>query len=267
MTREEVYEAWAPRSGVGGAGWSDWVKPILFAQMPTAWTREPEAGMRPPLEIGWPDFPQGCALVIDLPGDMGVLAAVALAERGFRPVPLYNGAADGQYVPLDPMAVSAARIGAALNVWPIMAALWASAASLEVAPIPEDAPPAFILDSRRRAGDRAAGPGMVDNRWISFPTDFPSGRMLLDRGIDQAVVIMQGETDPATDLSHTLLGWQQAGIGIGAFVLGTDAAPRAITVSRPNMYRAAWYQMLQTFGLRRSLLGGFGGLVPSPSSG
>lgn len=262
MTREEVFEAWAPLGGTGEAGWSDWVKPVLFAQMPNDWPGDQSTPMPPERELP----KMHGAVVVDLPGELSVEVGLALARQGFRPVPLYNAAADGSGgVPMLRIPGSGG-MGARINMWPIMAALWLGADALRRLPIAPDAPPAFLLDSQRRVGEREPGPGMLDNRWMSFPTDFPSARMLLDRGIREAVVIMQA-TEPATDLGHTLRRWQEGGIVIRMCELGMDAAPREITVSRPGMFGAAWYQFLTMFGLRRSLLGGFGGRLPQPSSG
>jgi len=72
---------------------------------------------------------------------------------------------------------------------------------------------------------------------------------------------------PAADLAHTLLRWQNEGIEIFHLVLGSPAPARAISVRRPRMFRWAMYQVLTTLGLKRHLLGGFGGKVPHPSSG
>ena len=262
MTREEVFEAWAPLAGTGDAGWSDWVKPVLFAQMPIGWSREESLPALPDVPV--PEFEYRGAVVVDLPGEEGVYAAMVLARRGFRPVPLYNAAANGEFVPLSQMG--SPLVGAAINMWPIMGALWCGADPLRRLPIAPDAPPAFLLDSRRRAGERFPGSGMMDNRWVSFPTDFPSARMLLDRGIHEAMLVAPS-FEPAADLGHTLRRWQEAGIVIHHGAPGVDAVPREIGVGGPSRFRAAWHQFLTTFGLRRSLLGGFGGVLPQPSSG
>ncbi len=263
MTREKLFDLWAPLGGQ----WSDWVKPVLFAQIPRRWTHEATGARLPALELDGITLTGGTAVVIDLPGDASVSAAIALLHKGYRPVPLFNGAPDAAEPPIADVDSPAVSYRASLNLWPLMRALWLGAEELIHTPPPPDAPPAFLLDSRRRTGDRTPMPGMIDNRWITFPTDFPSARVLLDRGISRAVVITGSATEPATDLSHTLLRWQQAGIEIQLLQIDGDRQARPITVRQPNRFRTAWYQFTTALGFRRSMLGGFGGHVPQPSSG
>ena len=52
----------------------------------------------------------------------------------------------------------------------------------------------------------------------------------------------------------------------GAVALTDPSRPTPITVRRPFLYRQLWQRMLATFGLKRSPLGGFGGVLPIPSS-
>lgn len=40
-----------------------------------------------------------------------------------------------------------------------------------------------------------------------------------------------------------------------------------MTIQRPSRFRFLLYNALATFGLKRAPLGGFGGLLPMPSSG
>ncbi len=106
MNREAIYEAWVLRTGA----WSLWARPVLFGQMtetsgaadPTqirlAWDlfgETPETAGEQPwlnLSIDWSPPPeQNAALILDLRGAEGVHLGLALAGRGYRPVPLYNG--------------------------------------------------------------------------------------------------------------------------------------------------------------------------------
>src|SRR6266403_4431278 len=85
MTKEELFEIWAPPNG----RWSPWVKPVLFACM----AREPGLAARASMNFdtnGIPSVQNNTALVLDLPGAEGVRAGVALAAQGYRPVPLYS---------------------------------------------------------------------------------------------------------------------------------------------------------------------------------
>ena len=263
MTREEVFETWAPPAEY--SVWSTWVKPVLFSQMPQEWG--PQAAAWAVEEKNWPARLGRTALIVDLPGEESVQAGLSLARRGFRPVPLFNGVPHLPARPLVEEVTAGAMNSVAIDVWPIMRVLWLSANYLQELQVPAGAPPAFLLDSRRRLGECIVGPGVLDNRWLSFPTDFPSARMLLEQDIVEAVVITEADPAPAADLAHTLLRWQQAGIGIHMLRCAGGGEINAIKVERPGMFGAAWYEFLTMLGMRRSLLGGFGGRVPEPSSG
>lgn len=244
MKREEVYEHWVPAKSI----WSLWARPVLFAQMP----REIPA-VAPPsnsLNTSWaPDITQRVAVVIDVSADESVWLALALANRGYRPVPMYNGCTGPHEV---------------ITQGPILDAL-GSAATVLPREIPVDAPPAFMLDSRRHG--LAGAPGAFDNRWQIFPQDFPSAKFLLGKGIQSALLIQHGRITPATDLAHVLRRWQESGISILAKDLADAAPSAAITVQEPEQYRSIWQRLSAMLGLRRAPLGGFGGVVPQPSHG
>jgi hypothetical protein len=245
MTAREVYDVWAP----AGGSWSDWVKPVLFAHINKTWMQP-----LPPqtFDVSWAPPADGqAAMVVDLPGGAGVWFAVALAERGYRPVPLYNA------VP-GPAAV--------VEVQSIIAALEVTTRTLVGLNLPWGAPPAFLLDANRRMGHRAAAPGMLDNRSVSFVTDFPSSNLLMSRGIHRAMLVQHDAVEPQPDLAHTLRRWQEAGIELQSMAL-SGPAPVPCVVAKPAWYRSLFYRLIWSFGLRRSPLGGFGGVLPVPSSG
>jgi hypothetical protein len=154
MDGRTAYDAWAPASAI----WSDWARPVLFAQAADA-PPDDAPPQTTALDLSWVDAREGnTAVVVDLPGAMSVELGLALAASGFRPVPLFN-ACDGR--------------DAALDLKPIVHRLLDGAASLSQRALPDDAPPAFLLDSRRMEV-AAPPPGKFDNRWLSFPQDFPS---------------------------------------------------------------------------------------------
>jgi hypothetical protein len=257
MTREEVFEAWAPPAST----WSQWVKPVLFAHVPAsaeALTVDADTVLDAVAER-LPDADGATALVLDLPGSLGVWFAEALVERGFRPVPLYNSC---------PPPERSFRAG--IDVYPILDALVAQAAVVGRAKLPNDAPPAFLLDSGRRTGraGHVMEPGTFDNRSISLPTDFPSYNFLRSHGIERAVLIQERSLEPEADLSHTLMRWQQGGVAIYRVALdGEVDTPRVIRVKRPSLFRVMWYAFTARMGLRPHPLGGFGGLLPVYSGG
>lgn len=256
MTREEVFAVWSPPE----AAWSQWVKPVLFAHIGQGPSVTVQSA--PQADVTWAPTADGRnAVVVDLAGPTGVWIGLALARRGYRPVPLYNAAPGPQKLAQDPsMAVVA--------VHAIMLALFDATPLLRDLRLPPDAPPAFLLDADRRTGRGVIAPGRFDNRSISFPTDFPSANFLLSRGISGTVLVQDSETQPQADLAHTLRRWQDAGIAIAVKRLsaGTGEA-EPVSVRRPSFYRRIWYRMLALAGLRRNPLGGFGGMLPEPSGG
>jgi hypothetical protein len=129
----------------------------------------------------------------------------------------------------------------------------------------QQAPPAFLLDSRRRGIDVTCGPGDFDNRSISLPTDFPSANVLLAARIRDVIVIQELGGAPQQDLAHTLRRWQEAGINILTSAPG--GAPQLVVVSKPPRFRHMWYEFLARLGLRKNPIGGFGGFLPLPSAG
>jgi hypothetical protein len=262
MNAELVFLIWTREST-----WSPWVKPVLFAHMPEPVLQStpptpPEATM--PTASGWPP-PQAdgtTAIVVDLPGAASVSMGLALAEAGYRPVPLYNAVpapASGRVnFGASPQAV-------AVDMDPIVQMLAQGAAQLKVAKLAPGAPPAFLLDSRRRGAGVEPRPGDFDNRSISLPTDFPSANFMLAQGIRTVNVIQEFAGTPQQDLCHTLRRWQDGGIQI--LTGAPDSHPQMQTIERPPRFRHLWYGLMARMGLRRNPLGGYGGFLPIPSAG
>jgi len=203
------------------------------------------------IDVSWAPTAGDTAVVIDLPGAEAVLTGLALAGRGFRPVPLFNGCTGPAEV---------------IDQGPIIEALRAGAPYLSGLAL-EGAPPAFLLDSRREGPAWRLLPGSFDNRWKVFPQDFPSASFLTGRGLRRALLVHRDRVEPAEDLAHVLRRWQDAGLVIEALDVAGTAGPVRITVDEPPWYRAAWQRVLAIFGLRRNWRGGFGGVVPQPSHG
>jgi len=210
---------------------------------------------------GMPSAEEKTVLVLDLPGTEGVAAGLALATRGYRPVPLYNA------VPL-PILVPGSELGpgvALVDVRPILAALLRGTPLLREQSIRPEAPPAFLLDARRR-GDGGIFPGVFDNRSVSFTTDFPSANFLLARGLHRVVLVQSEGAQPQPDLAHTLRRWQDAGVNIELKRLDVAGPPVPCEVEKPPRFRWIWQRALAAFGLRRSPSGGFGDWVPEPTA-
>lgn len=252
MTKEDIFQAWAPSSVV----WCNWTKPMLFAQADLAarWSSESGVGDFDTRRIT-PADGMG-AIIVDLPGAQSVAAGLALATKGYRPVPLYSG-----------IAAPGATDFEIVDVRSIVAALVAGADAMAQMQLSGDAPPAFLLDANRRYGRGEILPGQFDNRSISLPTDFPSANFLLSRGIKHVTIVQPNRLQPQEDLAHTLRRWQEAGMVI--FVQSLDDAENAreCNVARPSGFRRIWHRFLATLGLKRNPFGGFGGRLPMPSAG
>lgn len=244
MNPEHAFESWAPEGSI----WSPWAKPILFAALADG-RAFPTDIVLPRAGVAWaPDPRSRAAVVVDLPGPDAVLVGLALAAAGYRPVPLFNGC-DGP--------------GALIDVDEILRRLVLGIEELRRAALPGDAPPAFLLDARRRQG--APSPGVFDNRWVVLPQDFPSASRLLDAGVRSALLVSLRERQPAEDLAHALLRWQDAGIAIESVDLhAATPRPEPIRVEKPPRFRSAVHSVLALVGLRRGSAGGFGALIPVP---
>jgi hypothetical protein len=242
---EDAFGAWVAE----GALWCQWAKPIAFVQGGGLFKPEPIVDANLPVIPGPLD--SSSAIVVDLPGAEAVYAGLALAEHGFRPVPLFNGTS-------GPSAV--------IDVAPISRALWAGMERLARRGLALDAPPAFLLDSRRSGGIRDPGPGAYDNRWIALPQDFPSGALLASRGITGATLVQRGGPTIPSDLEHVLRRWQDHGLRIRVVNLATGRTADVV-VPKPSRFRLAWYAAIALLGLRRSNVGGFGSSVPEQTTG
>jgi len=246
MNRVQLFEAWTPPS----SPWSRWVKPALFAEMPD--------GPPPPPDLNLPEVrlrhDPATAVVIDLPGPDSVKTGLALLASGLQPVPLFN---------------AAYHLAGVVEVTGIAAWLAHGPAVFSRMPVAEAAPPAFLLDAKRLRGGLKPSPGQFDNRWMTFPQDFPSANFLITRGIRRIVLVQDADifAQPQEDLSHVLLRWQEAGLEIaGAKPPDLDEA-QPLRVAKPSGFRALWQRALALAGLRRNSAGGFGAVVPQPSSG
>lgn len=260
MNKEEIYAIWAPEE----SAWSRWAKPVLFAHLDSASPLIPLTEIAG--DVDWAPPPgDKVALVLDLPGAQGALTGVALAVRGYRPVPLYNAlpSPSGER-PLDPLAGGEM---VAVNVFPILSALRAGAEELAKVSLPFDAPPVFLLDANRAGSGQQLQPHAFDNRSISFTTDFPSANFLAFHGIQQAILVQSSGLEPQADLAHTLRRWQDAGFVLKRKRLDIPDPPEIFEVAKPSWYGAMFQRALAAVGLRRAQGGGFGAWMPDSFAG
>jgi len=246
ISSEDCFSVWAPE----GAAWTEWAKPVLFltaaGSLPTD---RPEASAVDPRIVSVGSGQS--AVVVDLPGVEAIDAGLALAARGYRPVPLFNGTQGPSPV---------------IDLDAVVAALGAAADRLKALSLGSDAPPAFLLDARRTTTPGGDLAGRYDNRWMVLPQDFPSFARLGSRGIRECVVLQRGSPTPAEDLCHVLLRWQQGGLRLRLIDLATGREETDLRVREPSWFRRAWYAAITVMGFRRSYVGGFGSAVPQQTA-
>jgi hypothetical protein len=264
MNSESIFLDWA-----GDSIWSRWVKPVLFAHLSDLVIARAitETQHLPTADVGNVSRATGTtAILVDLPGVASMETGLALAELGYRPVPLYNSV-PAMLTDLSPRSMDGESLPrtAAIDMYPIVRLLVQATRDRTLTLPSPHAAPAFLLDSRRRGSGATPRPGDFDNRSISLPTDFPSANFMLANGIREALVIQEQEGPPQQDLAHTLRRWQDAGIRIETATPG--ATPQPVVVGRPPRFRHMWYGLLARMGLRQNPLGGYGGFLPVPSAG
>src|SRR5262249_25861499 len=138
---------------------------------------------------------------------------------------------------------------------------------LKAVTLQADARPAFLLDAQRMAEGLTITQGMFDNRWKTIPQDFPSGRLLMEKGIRRILLVRREFGQSNEDLAHVLLRWQEAGIAIFCGEKVDESLMRPLQVSKPSNFRSLWYRALAFLGLRRGAGGGFGAWPPESSGG
>jgi hypothetical protein len=197
------------------------------------------------------------AVVIDLPGAQAVRLGLGLALRGFRPVPVVDGS-PGAQVPSRvttnladaESASNSARPTAIVDMRETLHWLCVGAQILSMHQIPSNARPVFILDSLRSGPAGARDTSLFDNRWKTFPEEYPSARFLKEQGIQRVLLIQDTAKQPSEDLAHVLLRWEEGGIAIWSASAVALGAPQSIHVQRPSRFRALWYRFLERVGMK-----------------
>jgi hypothetical protein len=253
--KEDIYLAWAPTNSI----WSRWAKPVLYAFMDL----EP-LKLSPPLsEEPWDlALDKGAAVVIDLPGLFGVRVALRLARCGYRPVPLFNAY---PHVPTSRQGSSllypAGGVGSLVDMAPVVSGLYHGAHLLKNFQLNANAPPAFMMDSRRHGRGDSPVAGVFDNRSAVDQTDLPSGAFLIQKGITRAILVQEALRYDE-DLLSVLLAWQESGIELYFRVSQVGSKPQRITIQPPSFFRRLW-QRVKIALYARDQTGGFGRVVGS----
>lgn len=226
----EIYKIWAPDDVI----WSRWAKPVLFINKPKRKSSQLDIP-----EAGWIEkADERTMIIVDLPGKDSVTESLALARLGYRPVPVYNGS-------------NVSTTSAVVDVDEMAAALFSVANELKTMNLQPDAPPVFMLDSRRMYG-RGKYPNTFDNRWCVFPQDMPAAMFLYKNGIYKVIVRSEAIQN---DLSHILRRYQDEGIRV---YLCNGEELKEISVAVPSKYKSLSYRYKVVKKLTRNKTSGFG---------
>lgn len=256
MTGRQVFNVWAPAE----SPWSRWVSPLPFLDLDCRETAVQVRAPAAPESAPPPRHPHD-AVIVDLPGAECIRAALALADRGYRPV-LISNAVPAPSGLADPRAALASLV---LDNSALLHEICLLTPGLSARPLPPGAPPAFIIDSARLKGTHRARRELFDNRWQLVPQDFPTGRFLLDRGIRSVTLLQTMKVQPQEDLAKVLLRWQSAGLRF--FVQDAiDGVGASLIVEPPSPLKSAIRYILAKLGVALNTSGAFGSPTPGSSS-
>ena len=224
MNSKELCQIWMPSEE---SAWTIFAERSLFAnegdvdELPFNLTKIPSI----PPEITRLHNGQ-TAIIVDLPGTVGVKIGLGLANEGFRPVPLYRPIPFHNEIH-ENNELHEAKIDKLDNViknQPIVNALVLSASILRDLEIDPDAPPAFLLDyDRNKVIDDHVDTvddheEVTDDRWrLNFET-LPEASYLISNKIKRLVVWTKHKMN--RDLEPIINSYRDAGVEILIFTNG-----------------------------------------------
>ena len=250
MTNEQIFDQWCPAS----SRWATWAKPVLFTAPFAQHYDAPLGHEWQKLDVSWaPKNSSDTAVILELPGTQALLYALALFPLGYQPVPLFNCCAAEQHEVLPTEGIRNYLMRGVLD--------------LQGRELPPGALPAFILDSSRLHGLNTPHPGLFDNRWMTFPQDFPSGTFLKEACIGKVLLVREGDGQPQLDLAPVLMRWQEAGVQVLQVDVAHPGEPQPLMVRPPPRYRWFFQRALALAGFLPNSAGGFGSIIPMPGGG
>lgn len=169
---KEAYKIWAPE----GNKWSGWVRPVPFLSIGEKSKKYINSNITLPIIEYDNELTKKTAVMVDLSGTDSVLEGLALAKKGYRPIPTYNGTMEQKGARA---AVDNQSIGEIL--------LW-GAKELADMKLEENFPPAFLLDKNRLQRYKING-AIFDNSYDIYPQDLPTAEYLVSNGIDRVVIV------------------------------------------------------------------------------
>jgi hypothetical protein len=253
MDKQRIFETWVPRQSL----WSDWAKPVLFAHLPRTLVEIPSLSL---FDTSWvPPVQERWAIVVDLPNIESVSMGLALAELGYRPVPLFNACPPPVSAPNSSVAV--------INVDSILTALVQGCDRLRQFDLSANAPPAFLLDELRQTPQQAIRSGQFDNRSVVFTTDFPSATFLSNQQIQGAIVVRRQSDGMGLDLGYVLKSWQKGGVLLQTKDLSSPLSRQAIALPNTSIWSQICLKSRVLLSFHRGTEGNFGAFIAESSGG
>ena len=194
MNKKQIYNIWAPST----SKWSNQVKPIAFTTLDSNQKIYEIINYNIP-KINYLDkYLENTIIIIDTKADNAIKEAIALANIGYRPIPLFNGT----NAPLNATATCNNYLIAPYLIW--------GAKQLTKIKIKKDANPVFILDINR-LNRKKINKTIFDNSWDIYDQDLPSYKYLLNNKINKIII----KSDYiAKDLKKILYNYQKNNIQI-----------------------------------------------------
>ena len=195
---KNAFSIWASSDSV----WSGWAKPIPFVML---YDLEKQcSSLVTPLKIPQllytNEVQANTAIIVDLHDIDAVLEGLALAQLGYRPIPVYNGTCP----PCGSIALIENR--------GIMNALVMGAKLLKSIELSNFAPPVFLLDSNRAFKCRKNSL-IFDNGYDIYAQDLPSADFFIKQKISKIIVRCNNHFIN-DDIKIILYKYQQKGIKI-----------------------------------------------------
>jgi hypothetical protein len=257
---EALYDVWAPPKG---SRWTPYHCVPLFAALQTLPRNQfgptdeetvktiemgplltPAVDLKP-LGASWAS--ERAWVILDLPGPQSVALAVRFVAAGFQPVCTFD------HWP-HPMGLVKAHV--------VLAQLLRHASSIEkLRPyLQPDAAPLWICD-RNRLGTQPGRPKQFDNRYFLDDSILPSAKTLKEADIRHIICVMPTPAHrPCDDLRAYFRDLKKEGFQIDAAALSDPAL--TLFELPPATFQVDFTQ----HGYQRSSAGGFGRLIPEPSS-
>lgn len=203
MDRKDIFKIWAPF----GKKWVDWVRPVPFIGIDINKSTNYFIDYDIPSINYIKEVKKDTAIIIDIDGVESIKEGIALANMGYRPIPVFNGTNPSE----KSKSTTDNQIIENMLIW--------GAYELKNINLLLDAPPVFLLD-KNRLNRYKLDRSIFDNSWDIYPQDIPSSKYFLNNGINK--IIVRGEVFNK-DLKKVLYKLQKDNIDI-FFTNGYDEA-------------------------------------------